>query len=120
MNNGLAKAGGTEVGQGANLRARGVVRQLTREQGGQDRCQTPRCQDVQGISKKTGQHSAGKSERSPPCCWPDSELARSFWKAIWQDASKAFDPECLIPEIYSKEMIGDVDKDSCAKMLFTG
>lgn len=31
-------------------------------------------------------------------CWPDAEPARPHGEAIWRDASKAFDPERLIPE----------------------
>ena len=69
---------------------------------------------------KAGQRSTGRSEPFPTCCRPNSKLARPFRMAIWQDASKAFNPECLIPEIYSTGVISCVDRDSRTKTSFTG
>ena len=59
---------------------------------------------------KAGQRSTGRSEPFPHAVG-QTKLARPFRMATWQDASKAFNPECLIPEIYSKEIISSVDRD---------
>lgn len=84
--------------------------------GRQARGQPPRCPGAQGVSEKAEPCATGRGERSPTNCWPDSMLARTFWKAVWQEVLEAFDPECLIPEIYSKGRI----RDSHTKVLFTG
>lgn len=115
MNNGSAKdcrRGGAQAGFRADRVASSPERQ-----GRQDRCQTPRCQDVQGISKKAGQ-PLQEGVKGLPQPLARLEAGRNFLEGHL--AGRLQKPLTRMSNSRDLLLSNKVDKDLCTKMVFAG